>query len=144
MTQLITILIGVLGGISVGIQSPIVNIIGQRLGGISSSLIVHLTGTVFSVLLLMLYRGENIQDWRSLPWWTYGVGAFGLVVLLTINHTIPRIGATAAVALIIVGQLVAGTLVDHFGWFGLPVQPVSLTRLLGIGLLVVGGVLISR
>lgn len=142
--QLLTILIGILGGISVGLQTPIANTIGQRLGGASGSLIIHVSGAIFSGILLVSRGGEMLKDWRTLPWWMYGVGIFGVVLFLTINYTIPRIGAAPAIALVIAGQLATGIIIDQFGLFGVAVKPIDLSRLLGVGLLLVGGYLISR
>jgi transporter family-2 protein len=42
----------------------------------------------------------------------------------------------------IVGQLGASLLIDHYGWFGMPVQPATPTRLIGVALLAAGVVLI--
>ena len=56
----------------------------------------------------------------------------------------PRLGATTALALIIIGQLAMGILIDQFGLFGVAVRPVDLVRLAGAGLLIAGGYLIIR
>ncbi len=56
----------------------------------------------------------------------------------------PRLGATTALALIIIGQLAMGILIDQFGLFGVAVRPVDLVRLVGAGLLIAGGYLIIR
>ena len=142
--QALTILIGILGGVSVGIQGPITNSIGQRTGSATSTLIVHATGTFFSGLLLILRGGEQFGEVRNLPWWAFGSGLFGVLVLLTINVTIPRIGVTAASTLIIVGQLITGTLIDQFGWFGVTPRPIDGMRILGAIFLLVGAYLITR
>ena len=142
--QLLTVLAGILGGVAVGVQSPVANLIGQRVGGAASSVMVHATGTVFSLILLAIYRGENIQNWRALPWWTYFAGLFGVIVIVSINFTIPRIGTTAAISLIIVGQLIVGTMVDHYGWFGIQPRPIDTFRILGLLFLVAGSYLIIR
>lgn len=142
--MLITILIGMLGGIAVGLQTPIANVIGRHLGSISSSVVVHISGAVFSLIVLAFYRGENLQNWRVLPWWTYVVGVLGLLLFLTINFTIPRIGTTAAISLIIVGQLIAGVVIDQFGLFGVDIRTMDSLRLLGVALLITGSYLIIR
>jgi bacterial/archaeal transporter family-2 protein len=142
--QLLTILIGILGGIAVGVQTPIANSIGQRVGGTASSLVVHLSGAIASGLLLMMRGGENIQNLRTLPWWMFGVGIFGVVLYLTINHTIPRIGAATAITLIIVGQLVAGMVIDHFGLLGAAARPIDGTRIVAALMLLGGGYLMTR
>ena len=141
---ILTILVGILGGVAVGIQAPIANAIGQRVGSAASSVIVHVTGTVFSVIVLLLYRGENIQNWRAIPWWMYFVGLFGVILYLTINYTIPRIGTAAALSLIIIGQLIVGTVIDHFGLFGNDIQLVDAGRVLGLLLLAGGSYLVIR
>ena len=105
---------------------------------------VHVSGAILSGLLLATRGGENIQNWRSLSWYMAGSGFFGVVLYLTINHTMPRLGATTALALIIVGQLAMGILIDHFGLFWTAVRPIDLTKLVGAALLIAGGILIVR
>lgn len=142
--SVLTLLIGVLGGLAVGVQTPIANTIGKKVGGAASSVVVHVSGLIFSVVVLLLYRGENIRQWRELPWWAYLAGLFGVILYLTINFTIPRIGTAAAISLIIVGQLLAGVVIDHFGFFGSAVHAVDAGRLLGLLLLVAGSYLLVR
>jgi bacterial/archaeal transporter family-2 protein len=144
LQQFVTILIGMVGGVAVGVQLPIANAIGRRLGGASSSLVVHVTGAVFSGLLLLVRGGESLHDIRTLPWWMFGVGLFGVILYITIDHTVPRLGSAAAAALIIVGQLVAGLLIDHFGLFGVIARSIDGQRLLAALFLLIGGYLMAR
>jgi len=144
LQQVITVLIGVLGGVSVGLQTPIANAIGQRLGSAGGSFIVHVSGAIISGVLLLMRGGENIQDMRNLPWWMFGVGVFGVVLFLTINHTIPRIGTAAAITLIIVGQLLIGMILDHFGLLGVAVRAIDGQRVIAAALLLIGGSLMIR
>lgn len=144
MQQLFTIIVGILGGIAVGLQSPIAGAMGQRIGGVAGSLIVHVSGSILSGLLLLARGGENIREWRSLPWYMLASGVFGLVILLAINHTLPRLGAAFSIALIIVGQLAVGMVIDHFGWLGVTARPIDANRVLAVGLLLAGGYLMSR
>ena len=139
-----TIVIGLISGIAVGTQAPIAGAMGQRVGGASSSLIVHLGGTVASLLLLVARGGEQINQWRNLPWYMLCCGGLGLVLYLAISHTIPKLGAGSAITLIIVGQLMAGLLIDHFGAFGVPSRVLDPNRLLAIALLLAGAYLMVR
>jgi bacterial/archaeal transporter family-2 protein len=141
---LLTVLVGLLGGIAVGIQSPIAGAMGQRVGGTASSVIVHLSGLIFSMALLLARGGERIRDWRTLPIYMLGAGIFGLILYQTINVTFPRLGGTMMVALIIIGQLVTGIVVDHFGWLGVATRPIDATRVIGVVILLFGGYLISK
>jgi len=142
--QLLVILAGLIGGISVGLQAPISGAMGQRVGGTAASFIVHFSGLLLSGLLLFLRGGEKIREWHTLPWYMLGAGVFGVILYVTMSITLPRLGGTMVITLIIIGQLTMGILVDHFGWFGVPVHPVSLGRLAGLLLLLLGGFLIAR
>lgn len=142
LEMVLNVLIGLSGGIAVGTQVPLSGVITQRVGGAASSFIIHAGGAIASGLLLLMRGGENIGAWRSLPWYALGSGALGLVLYLTLSHTLPRLGATSAVTLIIVGQLLTGVLIDSLGWFGSTVRALDGTRVLAIGLLLVGCYLI--
>ena len=145
MTETIgTLIVGVLGGIAVGTQAPIAGAMGQRVGGLASSFVVHLGGAVVSGLLLLARRGEPIGDWRTLPWYMMGAGVFGVILYLTLTHTVPRLGAAGSLTLVIVGQLVAGMIIDQFGLLGMAPRPVDLNRLVAFGFLVTGGYLMVR
>ncbi len=141
---ILTILIGVVGGLAVGVQGPIVSQMSQRIGTMAGAFVVHISGAIISGALLLALGGEQIANWRGLSWYMFLSGSFGVLLYLTINQTMPRLGATTALALIIIGQLVMGILIDQFGWFGVSVRAVDPTRLLGAGLLIVGGYLIVR
>ena len=139
-----TVLIGILGGIAVGVQGPIASQMSQRIGSAASSFVVHVSGAILSGMLVLALGGENIRNWRTMSWYMFLSGGFGLILYLTLNHTMPRLGATTALALIIIGQLAMGIVIDQFGLFGVSVRPVDLVRLIGAGLLIVGGYLIVR
>jgi len=141
---ILTVLIGILGGLAVGVQGPIVSQMSQRIGTVAGSFVVHVSGAILSGALLLALGGENIRNWRSLSWYMLISGSFGVILYLTLNQTMPRLGATTALALIIIGQLVMGILIDQFGLFGIAVRPVDLVRLIGAGLLIAGGYLIIR
>ena len=140
----VVILLGVLGGVAVGLQGPIAGAMSQKVGGAASSLIVHVGGVLLSGVLLLVRRGEQIGHWRDLSWYMLGAGAFGVVLYLTLSQTFPRLGATAALTLIIVGQLLTGIVIDHFGLFGGIVRPIDAGRALGALVLLVAAYLVLR
>ncbi|WED23714.1 DMT family transporter [Vibrio sp. JC009] len=142
--MLITITIGLLGGVAVGTQTPIAGAMSQRIGGAASSVIVHFGGLVASLILLVSRRGEDITQWRELPWYMLCCGGFGLVLFLTVSHTIPKLGAVSAITLIIVGQLLAGVVIDYLGAFGTIPRGLEINRMIGLALLFAGAYLVIR
>jgi transporter family-2 protein len=71
-------------------------------------------------------------------------GFVGVALFLSVAHTVPRIGAAAAITLVIVGQLLTGMILDHFGVFGLAVRTVDAGRAAGLLLVILGGYLLVR
>jgi bacterial/archaeal transporter family-2 protein len=137
------ILIGVLGGVAVGLQGPIAGAMSGRVGGAASSLAIHASGAVFSGLLVLARGGENLRNWRQVPWFMWGAGALGVVLYLTLSLTFPRLGAAVSLTCIIVGQVIAGLVMDHFGLLG-PMRPLDLGRIAGAAVLLAGAYLIYR
>ncbi len=144
LAMAVTILVGIIGGIAVGTQSPIAGGMSQRVGGASSSFIIHLSGALLSGVLLLARGGEQIQNWRTLPWYMLGGGGLGVILYLTLSYTLPRLGATGALTLIIIGQLLTGIVIDHFGLLGVAVRPVDALRVVAALFLLAGGYLILR
>ncbi|WP_020178365.1 DMT family transporter [Methylopila sp. M107] len=85
----------------------------------------------------------GLAQGRSLGigWWITG-GLLGAVFVSTMTVAIPRIGVAAVTAFMIAGQLLSAAILDHFGLFGLPVQPISLLRVVGVVLLISGALLV--
>jgi transporter family-2 protein len=144
LTKEIIIIIGLIGGIAVGVQTPIAGAMGQRIGGTASSVVVHLSGFILSAVLLLLRGGEKIRDWNTLPWYMLIAGFFGVLLFQTITIVLPRLGATPMIVLIIIGQLLTGVVLDSFGWLGVTARSMDITRSAGIALLVLGGYFIIK
>ena len=76
------------------------------------------------------------------PWWMWAGGLFGATFILMSVIVTPKLGTALMMASTIVGQLGAALVIDHYGWFGASVIPISLTRLFGVALLAIGVILI--
>jgi bacterial/archaeal transporter family-2 protein len=135
---LLIIIIGLIGGVAVGLQSPLASMITQRLGLFESVFIVHMGGAIIALIPLLIYSGGKLTEWRTIPWYALGAGLFGLVVIGSISYMIPRIGIAATITTIVAGQLLVGTILDHYGLLGAAVRSMDLTRLFGLAVVLVG------
>lgn len=144
LETLIIIGIGLVGGFAVGAQAQIAGSMSGRVGGAASSLIVHVSGAIASLALLLMRGGENIAEWKHLPWYMLGSGVFGLVLYLSLSQTIPKLGATSAITLIVVGQLLIGMAIDHFGMLDATVRQIDSQRVVAAIVLLVGAYLMLR
>ncbi|MBE0682362.1 MAG: DMT family transporter [Anaerolineales bacterium] len=131
------ILVGLMGGMAIGVQSPMSSIISQRLGMIESSFIIHASGAIAALIPLLVF-GNKLGEWRSVPWYVLGAGAFGLVVISSMGYMIPRIGVSGALITLLAGQLLVGSFLDHFGLLGVAQRTVDLQRIIGLGVVMLG------
>jgi bacterial/archaeal transporter family-2 protein len=71
-----------------------------------------------------------------------GVGGAAVVIVSLI--TVRTLGTGGVVALIVAAQLVIAIVIDRLGWFGVHQIGISAGRLIGLGLVIAGTVLITR
>ena len=141
---LLALAIALIGGLAIGLQSPLVSLMSERIGGLESAFVVHLGGALIaSVPLLVMGRG-HFSNIREVPSYALLSGGLGLILIVAISYSIPRIGLANTVAPLIVAQLVAATVIDHFGLLGLEVRLLNPVRAMGIGLLFAGVWLVTR
>jgi bacterial/archaeal transporter family-2 protein len=138
----IAIAFSLAAGIAGAAQASISGALGRRVGTIGAAgLGVILAAILVIALALALGRGGSIVAAIHEPMWLWLGGLFGAAIVLAIAYAPPRIGTFATVALLIAGQLVAGALIDAFGWLGSPRIPVTVARVAGLLLVTVGAAL---
>ena len=69
-------------------------------------------------------------------------GILGACLVFAIAWLIPQVGAGPVMITLLAGQVLGGLLMSHYGWLGSPVQPVTLTRLAGVTVMI-GGVVLA-
>jgi transporter family-2 protein len=138
------VLLVFLGGVGVAVQGPWASMMTQRMGRWESSLIIHLGGAILSALLLLLARNNALSQWQTVPKYALLGGAFGVFIIFAVSYSIPRIGATSTITILVIAQLVTGLVLDHFGLFELPRYPINLYRIVGCVVLGIGAWLVTR
>src|ERR1700694_4780640 len=106
--------------------------------------ISYLGGTLamFAVVIALREPWPSIQAIQRSHWISWIGGLFGAVYIGISILLIPRLGAAMVIALIVAGQMIGSLAFDPFGVVGVPVHSLSLSRLVGAVLLVLGVVLI--
>jgi transporter family-2 protein len=140
------LLMALLAGISVPTQAGINAQLGLwTRSPVLASTISFMVGTLTLVLYSLIARIPlpGFATAGNHPWWIWVGGALGAFFVTTTIILVPKLGATTMVALILAGQMFASLLLDHFGWLGYPLQPLSLGRIAGV-VMVCGGVWLIR
>jgi transporter family-2 protein len=143
VTGLLLLLFAVVAGaflpLQAGVNARLANYAG---GAIRASLISFVVGAICLALVVVLfYRSEDHHAGQA-PWWAWVGGALG-AFYVTSTVVVPlRVGAAAFFGILVAAQLVASVLLDQFGWLGFPQKEASPLRLVGVGLLVAGALLV--
>ena len=104
----------------------------------------YLGGTIVMLIMVLLTREPILTPAlaSSSTWWSWAGGFFGAIYIAISIFLLPRLGAFAVIALIVVGQLVASLVFDHFGILNVPQHSISMVRIVGGVFLLAGAVLI--
>jgi len=140
-----TLLVLVAGGM-IALQAPTNAMLGKAGGSpVLAALISFAVGTA-SLLGVWLAGGTRPQagSFAGLPWYAWIGGAYGAIYVGVAAYAAPRIGLASLITVGIAGQIVVALLLDHFGAFGLPREPISLLRVGGAILVAAGVVLVRR
>jgi transporter family-2 protein len=129
--------------IQVGINSTLRRGLGNPW---MATLVSFLVGTVGLALFLLLMRTSlpTKTAIASVPAWAWFGGLVGAFYVATTVIAGPRLGSATLLALVVLGQLLASLVIDHYGWIGFPEHPLSTQRILGAILLFSGVLLIVR
>ena len=69
-------------------------------------------------------------------------GILGASLVFAIAWLIPQVGAGPVMITLLAGQVIGGLVLSHFGWLGSPIQPITVTRLVGVAVMI-GGVVLA-
>ena len=137
--------------VSVGVMVVIQGSINARLGVLlNNALLATSTALVMSASVTLIAVFVTVRQFPSMDqvktipaymWFTGGILSFLAVSLF--YYVIPRTGIATAVTFGLAGQVIFATIAGHFGWFGLPVEPISIWKILGMIVMIAGVVLIK-
>jgi len=138
-------LLVVVGGLSVSLQQALNARLRAELGSPWWAGLVSFLGGTLVMLTVAVATGETLPSGTTLTrtsWASWTGGFFGAVFVGVAILMVPRLGAAAVVALVVVGQMLGSLAFDHFGVLGIPQHSISPVRLLGAVFLIVGVLLV--
>jgi bacterial/archaeal transporter family-2 protein len=145
--QTILLYLAALGaGISVAVQQAVNGGLRAALNSPAWAGFASYLGGLLTMVVVLVAMREQIPSWKlvsATPWWAWSGGIFGGVFILLLILLLPPLGAATLLALVVAGQMSAAVIMDHFGAFGLATHPVSISRVLGVALIIAGVVLIK-
>lgn len=141
---LAVMLTAIVGGL-IALQPPVNAGLGKVTGTVAAAFVSFLIGTlILAALVAVSGQADGLRSTFDVEWYYLAGGALGVAYVFTVLVTVSSIGAGGVAAATITGQLTASVIIDRLGILGLEEQALSVERLLGVGLLLVGTYLVVR
>ena len=116
------------GGLGTKLQSPAL-----------AATILFSVGLFVAVIYLLATEGIPSKVYLpGTPWYFYFGGFFVMFYVLSITWVAPRFGVSNAVSFVLLGQLIAMSVIDHFGFIGAQQYTLTAQRVGGLLLMAVG------
>jgi bacterial/archaeal transporter family-2 protein len=147
LNPVVAIMVAALAGAGLALQSATNAVLGRLLGHpMWASFWQFAAGTVLIMSIMVVLRVPTPAIATAAitgPWWIwvgFVTGSFFVVAALSLA---PVIGVGGFIAALVAGQMLASITLDHFGMVGLAVRPITMARLAGAALIIVGVLLIT-
>ncbi|MEZ5938852.1 MAG: DMT family transporter [Hyphomonadaceae bacterium] len=135
-----------MAGISVPVMASMTGTLGRSLASPAyGALVAVLIGLAGVIVTLLAIRAPAPSGgaFASVPAWAYAGGLGMAFYALSAAFVTPRFGVGNFVICVVLAQLVMSSVIDQFGLFGAPVNPMSLRRVVGLVLLGGGAALVA-
>ena len=141
---LAVLLTALVGGL-IALQAPINAGLGRATGSLPAALVSFVCGTLILILLVILTgHTSGLGSTFNVPWYYLVGGLLGAAYVTVALISVSTIGAGGVAAATITGQLTTAVVIDRLGILGLERTSLSASRLIGVGLLLLGTFLIVR
>ena len=140
--------LALLGGILLAVQGGFNSQLSTALKSpIQASLVSFSVSTFLAVLTVLISSrkfpsADLIQSVPSHLWFSGAL--FSFIGISLDYYTIPRLGISTMISLGLTGQLIISIVAGHFGWFGLPLEPITIKRIIGALAMIIGIILINH
>jgi len=141
------LLLTLFAGALLPVQAILNTRMGRQTGGpLMASLISFSVGLICLLVLNMIINPASIVNVKPAgitPWYIWLGGFLGAIFVGYITWVNQQQGVALTFALVVTGQIFCSLVVDHFGLFGSAISTISLPKMIGAVLLIVGIILIK-
>ncbi len=139
----IGLLVALGAGMAIGIQGTFINLLGQSMSPLRGGFAVHFSGAIVGAVMIGFVMLTNpnfkaLQITPSIIFYSLIAGLFGMLIVMGVAFSFPRIGQVAGQASIIIAQLSIALIVDTFALAGGEPLPLDRQRILGLIIVAVG------
>lgn len=133
MSYFISIFTGVILAIMISLNGEVGNVAGNY----ASSVIIHFVGLI-GILIVLIATKSKFKNLKGIPFYMFTGGLIGILTVLFTNIGFMGLGVSLTVSLSLLGQLVTSLVIDHFGYFDMPVVKFDKKKILGLVIIIAG------
>ncbi|WP_444927804.1 DMT family transporter [Microbulbifer sp. TRSA002] len=135
-----------IAGIGIPVMATLNSGLGIKLGSSAlATTLLFLVGLVISAAYLLKTEGlPSAVFSKDIAWYFYLGGILVAFYILSVTWVSPRYGVGNAVSSVLLGQLLAISVIDHFGLLGAQQTSLDTKRLIGLAMMVVGVLLVVK
>ncbi|WP_445364265.1 DMT family transporter [Microbulbifer sp. ANSA003] len=135
-----------IAGIGIPVMATLNSGLGIKLGSSAlATTLLFLVGLVISAAYLLKTEGlPSAVFSKDIAWYFYLGGILVAFYILSVTWVSPRYGVGNAVSFVLLGQLLAISVIDHFGLLGPQQTSLDTKRLIGLAMMVVGVLLVVK
>ena len=124
---------------------PLIGILNARVGRalgepIYATVVVFFVAILIALLASVVFGKSSLttQNLQNLEPFDYGAGLIVAFYVISATVLAPKIGVANFIVMAVSSQILFSLMIDHFGLFGAPVKPISITQLFGAVMLLIG------
>lgn len=133
-------LVMLIAGLGIPVMATLNGGLGSKLESPAlAATILFSVGLLVAVVYLLSTEGLPTSIYLpNTPWYFYLGGFFVMFYILSITWVVPHFGVSNAVSFVLLGQLIAMSVIDHYGLLGAAQYSLNLQRIAGLLLMAVG------
>jgi len=137
------VLFAAMAGICISLQNVFNTRVGDGVGAIEATVVVHVVGLIASIIMVVLVGGGDLTKIAEVDKIYLFGGALGVAIVIGVIKGVTMLGAAQAVMVVMLAQLAVAYLIDTMGLFGMNRVPISFTKVAGL-LIVLAGISVFR
>jgi len=139
----LSFLVGIMVVFQGGINARLGILLNNSLLATSTALTLAASFTLIAVFATVK-EFPSIHQLRevSVYMWVSG-GLLSFLAVTLFYYIIPKIGISTAVMFGLSGQLLFAAIAGHFAWFNLPLEPLTVKKITGLVVIILGVILIK-
>lgn len=132
-----------IAGSAMALQGVINTRLNEKIGLYESNVFAQATALIFGLVVMWAFGKGDITEIAKVNKWYWLGGILGTVIVITVMLGIGHLSPTKATGIILISQLLVAAIIDAFGWFETEKVPFSLTKWVGLAMML-GGVLLFK